>query len=74
MHSKKQAQVGVLLFDKVFIEIPAEYFNYSNIFLVKNTAKFLKNIGINEYTIKLEKDKQLSFVFIYSLKPIKLET
>ena len=50
-----------------------EYYDYSNIFSVENTAKLLENININEYTIKLEEDKQPLSGHIYSLKPIKLE-
>ena len=37
-------------------------------------AKFPEYIGINDYTIELEKNKQSTFCPIYSLKPIKLET
>ena len=55
------------------INILIKYFNYYNIFLIKNTVKFLKYIKINNYIIKIEKDKQLFFRFIYSLKPIKLK-
>ena len=51
-----------------------EYFDYSNIFLAENTIKLSENTGINEYTIKLEEDKQLFFRLIYSLGLIKLET
>ena len=65
VYSKKQtqikaqsrAQIRVLLFYKAFIEILAEYSNYNNIFSAKNMVKLLKNIGINEYVIKLKKDK-----------------
>ena len=32
VHSKKQAQVGALLFDKAFIKVPAEYSDYSMFF------------------------------------------
>ena len=46
-----------LLFNKAFIEIPIEYFNYNNIFLVKNIAELPENIKINKYAIKLEEDK-----------------
>ena len=74
MYSKKQAQVGALLFDKAFTKVPAEYFDYSNIFLVKKAAELLKNTGINEHTMKLEKGKQPSCGPIYSLGPIALET
>ena len=51
----------------------AEYFDYSNIFLVKNIIKLLENIEINKNAIKLKKDKQLLFGLIYSLKLIKLK-
>ena len=35
--------------------------------------KFLENIGMSKYTIKLKKGKQLLFGPIYSLKPIELK-
>ena len=57
MHSKKQAQVRVLLFDKVSTKVLAEYSNYNNVFLAENTAKFPKNTRINEHAIELEEDK-----------------
>ena len=55
--AKSGAEIRVLLFDKAFIEILAEYFNYSNFFLTKNVTEFSENIKINKYTIKLEEDK-----------------
>ena len=73
MPSKKQAQVGTLLFNKALIEVLAEYSDYSNIFSIENVAEFLKNTRINKHAIKLEEDKQLFFGLIYSLGPIKLE-
>ena len=57
IYSKKQVQVGALLFDEAFIEVLVEYSNYSNIFLIENVTKLSKNTGINEHAIKLEKDK-----------------
>ena len=74
MHSKKQAQVGALLFDKAPIEVLAEYSNYNNVFSAENAAKLPKNTRINKYTIKLEENKQLLFSSIYSLKPVELKT
>ena len=41
---------------------------------MENITKLLEYIRINNYTIKLEKNKQLLFSSIYSLQPIKLET
>ena len=74
VHSKKQAQVRALLFEKASIKILAKYSDHSNIFSVENAIKLPENIRINKHTIKLEEDKQPSFRFIYSLRPIKLET
>lgn len=51
----------------------AEYFDYNNVFSIKNIAEFLKYIKINNHTIKLEVKKQLFFSLIYNLKPMKLE-
>ena len=74
VHSEKQAQVGVLLFNKVFIEVPVEYSDYSNVFLVKNATKLPKNIRMNKHVIKLKEIKQPFFRPIYSLGPIELKT
>ena len=74
VHSKKQVQVGALLFNKTLTKVLAEYFDYSNVFLMEYIAKLLKNTGINKHTIELEKDKQPPFGLIYSLEPVELET
>ena len=80
VHFKRQAQiqdkaqVGALLFNKVLTEVPAEYSDYSDVFLAENAAELLENTGINEHVIKLEEDKQLLFKPIYSLGPVELET
>ena len=74
MYSKKQAQVRALLFDEASTEIPAEYFNYSDVFSAENVAELLENTGINEHAIKLEEGKQPPFCSIYSLGPVELET
>lgn len=34
VHSKKQAKVGALIFDKAFIVVLSKYFDYSNVFLL----------------------------------------
>ena len=73
VYSKKQAQVGALLFNKTPTELPVEYSNYSNVFLAENAAEFPENIGINEHVIKLKEGKQLSFGPIYSLGPVELK-
>ena len=87
MHSKKQAQIKVkaqvkiqaktqvraLIFDEAFIIVLTKYFDYNNVFLVENIVRLSKYTGITNYTIKLEKNKQIFFGSIYCLKPIKLE-
>ena len=55
VHSKKQAQVGALLFDRALTKVPTEYSNHSNIFLLENASKFPENTGINKYVIELKK-------------------
>ena len=40
---------------------------------MKNAAKLLESLGINEYAIKLEKGKQPLFKLIYSLELVELE-
>ena len=56
------------------MEVPAEYSNYSNVFLAENVAELSENTGINEHAIELEKGKQPPFGPIYSLSPGDLET
>ena len=77
MYSKRQAQikaqVGALLFNETPTEVPIEYFDYNNVFSAEYTAELPENTGMNEYAIKLEEGKQLSFGPIYSLEPIELE-
>ena len=74
VYSKKQAQVGALLFDKASTEVSSEYSNYSDIFLAENIAKLPGNTRINEHAIKLVEDKQPLFGPIYSLEPVELKT
>ena len=74
VHSKKQAQVEALLFNKVSTKIPEEYSDYSNIFLAENVAELPENTGMNEHAIELEEDKQPPFSPIYSLGQRELET
>ena len=66
-------QVGALLFDKALTEIPAEYSDYSNVFLAENATELPENTGINEHAIELKEGKQPPFRPIYSLGPVELE-
>ena len=74
VHSKKQAQVGALIFNKALTEVPAEYSNYSNVFSAENVAELPENTRINEHVIKLEEGKQPLFGPIFSLGQLELKT
>ena len=74
VHSKRQAQVGALLFDEAPTEVPAEYSDYSDVFSAENAAELPENTGMNEHAIELEEGKQPPFGPIYSLGPVELET
>ena len=73
VHSKRQAQIEILIFDKAPTEVLIEYSDYSNVFLVENVEEFPENTEINEHTIKLEEDKQPPFGPIYNLGLVELE-
>ena len=74
VHSKRQAQVGALLFDEAPTKVPAEYSDYSDVFSAENAAELPENTGMNEHAIELEEGKQPPFGPIYSLGPVELET
>ena len=67
VHSKKQAQVKALLFDKAPTEVPVDYSDYSDVFSAENTAEFP-----DENAIKLKEGKQPPFGPIYSLGSVEL--
>ena len=57
IEAQRGAQVGALLFDEAPTEVPAEYSDYSDVFLAENAAELPENTGINEHAIELEKGK-----------------
>ena len=52
----------------------AKYANFIDVFFSDLAFKLSKNIGINNYTIKLVNSQQLLYRPIYSLRPVELET
>ena len=74
IEAQNGAQVGALIFDEAPTEIPAEYSDYSDVFLAENAAELPENTGMNEHAIELEEGKQPPFGPIYSLGPVELET
>ncbi len=69
-----QAEVGVLLVNKVSVKILSEYSNYGNTFLSKLAIELTENTGINKYAIKLVKGKLPLYSPIYSSESVELET
>ena len=47
----------ILLFNKALIKVLIKYFNYNNVFLVKNIIEFLKYTRINNHAINLKENK-----------------
>lgn len=58
---KTQVEVRILLFDETPTFVLVKYFNYHNVFLVKNMAELSEHTKISNYTIKLKKDKKPIF-------------
>lgn len=54
--------------------MPAEYFDYADIFSLDLTIKMPDNTGINKNAIKLVKGKWLLYGFIYTFNLIELKT
>ena len=74
MHLLIRAQIAHLKADKAFTEVPNKYVNFVDIFLPKLAIKRPKHIRMNNYIIELVDDWQLSYGFIYSLRPVELKT
>ena len=67
----KKAQMVLLLVKKV--TVPAKYLDFTNIFSKKSSNILLKQTGVNEHAIELEKGKQPSYGPIYSLEQVELK-
>ena len=67
------AQVEAILFNEAPTKVPAEYSDYSDVFLVENATELPENTGMNKHAIELEESKQPFFGPIYSLGPVELE-
>ena len=74
VHSSREAQIRLLKANEAPTNIPAEYSEYVDVFLLELAAKLLEHTDMNDHTIKLEEDTQLSYGLIYSLRSVELET
>ena len=66
-------QIAALQWNKVFIKIPANCFDYANVFSVDLAMELSENTNINKYVIKLIKEKQSLHGIIYTLNLRKQE-
>lgn len=62
-----------LYWDKVLIKVPAEYFNYINIFSFELAMGLPKNTSINKYAHELIGEKQPPYRPIYAFSLVKFE-
>ena len=69
----RKVQIILLSFDEIFKSILAKYLDFANMFLKKLAMQLSKYLSMKKYTIKLEKDKQSSYISIYSLGIIELK-
>lgn len=68
-----QAQVKLLITDKLFVKVLSKYLDYNDIFSFDLVIRQFENSSMNEYTIELVKGKYPPYKPIYSLEPIELE-
>lgn len=68
-----KARIALLKANKALIIIFPKYTDFANVFFPNLVAKLLEYNEIYDYTIKLIKDKQLTYNLIYSLKLIELD-
>ena len=74
IHFLQKAQISALIQDKASTKVPLKYVDYADVFSFNLVMELPKNTNMNEYTIKLQDDKQPLYRSIYSLGPVELET
>ena len=71
-HPVTKAEFALILIEK--FTVPIEYLDFADIFLEKWVNVLLERTRANELLIELEEGKQPPYGFIYSLKPVEIET
>ena len=74
VHLSCRVQIAALVANKALISILTQYSDFVNVFSLELASNLLEHNEINDHTIKLVNDQQLSYGPIYSLGPIVLET
>ena len=67
----QNAQIALLLIEKVTVS--EKYLDFADVFSKKSAKVLPKRMGINKHVIKIEKEKQQSYGFIYCLGLVELE-
>ena len=73
MHLSKKAQIAHLKANKAPSKFSSEYANFVDVFLPKLIIELSEYTKINNHTIKLMDNWQLSYDLIYSLSFVELE-
>ena len=74
VHPDQKTKITVLIADIPPITVPAEYFDFEDIFFKESTALLPEYTEINTHAIDLKKGKQPLYEPIYSLRTVELET
>lgn len=69
-----QAQVKLLLVNKITIKVLFKYLNFADVFTFDFAIELSENININEYAIKLIDWKKPLYKLIYIISLVELET
>lgn len=71
IHPARKAQIALLLVEEIIV--PDEYSVYADVLSKESVDVLLEYMGISEYAIQVEKDKQLSYRPIYNLGLVELK-
>ncbi len=74
IHPSTRAQIAHLKVDEAPTKVSSKYADFADVFSPKLAIELPEHTGINDYAIELVDDWQPSYGFIYSLKPVELET
>ncbi len=74
IYPSRRTQIAHLKVDEVSSEVPSKYTDFAYVFLPKLVIELLEYTEINNHTIELVDDWQLSYGLVYSLRLMELET
>ncbi len=74
VHPSRKPQIAHLKADKAPSKVSSKYADFADVFSPKLAAELPEHIGIHDYAIELEVDRQPLYSSIYNLGPVELET